>query len=185
MKTPLKSIVLSVFATISILGSFMYVSCNRDKCKTIVCANDGVCNQGACICPSGYGGTNCETVLRNKFLGNWQVFEKGSVTNAAQYAISITEGPNITDLRIQNFYNYFTVNVDAYVGGVNGDTLYIPNQQLQGKVIFGVGNIYTTTTYGAFGSITMCYEVIDTATNIPNDFGYYPSDLSAPSAWNK
>ncbi len=185
MKAPFKSVLFSAIATFFIFGSFMYVSCNRDKCKTIVCSHDGVCNQGACICPSGYGGTNCETILRQKFLGNWQVFEKGSATNAAQYAISIVEGAKITDVQIINFYNYFTVPVNGYIGGVNGDTLYIPNQQYQGKVTFGVGNIFTTTTYGAFGSINMRYEVVDTATDIPNDFGYYPSDLSAPSAWNK
>lgn len=185
MKSSFKSILVSAVATIAVFGSFMYVSCNRDKCKTIVCANDGVCSQGACTCPSGYGGTNCETVLRNKFLGNWQVFEKGSTTNAAQYAISIVTGPKITDVQIINLFNYFTIPVNGYVAGVNGDTLYIPNQQLQGKVVFGVGNIYTTTTYGAFGSLNMCYEVVDTATNIPDDFGYYAPDLSVPSAWNK
>ncbi len=185
MKAPFNSVFISAIATFIIFGSFMYVSCNRDKCKTIVCAHNGVCNQGACICPSGYGGTNCETVLRQKFLGNWQVFEKGSTTNAAQYAISIVEGSKITDVKIINFYNYFTVPIKGYVAGVNGDTLYIPNQQYQGKVTFGVGHIYSSTTYGAFGSLNMCYEVVDTATDIPNDFGYYPADLSAPSAWNK
>ena len=185
MKTPFKTLIITSLATIAAFSSFVYVSCNRDKCKTIVCAHNGVCNQGTCICPSGYGGTNCETILRNKFLGNWQVFEKGSTTNYAQYSISIIEGPKVTDVYIKNFYNYFTVAIKGYVGGVNGDTLTIPDQQLQGKLIFGVGNIYTTTTYGQFGSINMCYEVVDTATNIPNDFGFYGPDLSAPSAWNK
>jgi hypothetical protein len=185
MKTPLKTILISAVATVATFLSVSYVSCNRDKCKTIVCAHNGVCNQGACICPSGYGGANCETVLRNKFLGNWQVFEKGSTTNAAQYGITIIEGPRITDVQIKNYYNYFTTPIKGYVAGQNGDTLYIPNQQLQGKIVFGVGYIYSTTTYGQFGSISMSYEVVDTATNIPNDFGYYAPDLSVPSAWNK
>ena len=87
MKTPFKSIFVAALATVATFASLMYVSCNRDKCKTIVCANNGVCNQGACICPSGYGGTNCETVLRDKFLGSWQVFEKN--LQPAQYIIDI------------------------------------------------------------------------------------------------
>jgi hypothetical protein len=186
MKTPLKTILLSALATLMIFASVMYTSCNRDKCKTINCAHGGVCNSGICICPSGYSGTNCETITRQKFIGNWQVFEKGSITNAAQYPISIqaSTAPNalITDVVIKNFYNYFTSSIK---GIVSGDTLYIPNQQLEGKVIFGVGFIYTNVTYGQYGSISMSYEVVDTATNIPNDFGYYPPDLSAPSAWNK
>jgi len=185
MKTPFKTILISALATFATFISVMYISCNRDKCRTVVCANNGVCNQGTCICPSGYGGTNCQTVLRQKFLGLWQVFEKGSTTNAAQYPITIIEGANITDVQIQNVFNYFTVPINATVGGVNGDSLFIPNQQLQGKLIFGVGYIYSTTTYGQFGSISMSYEVVDTATNIPDDFGYYAPDLSAPSSWNK
>ncbi len=185
MKVHFNSIVISAFSTIAVIGSLMYLSCNRDKCKTIVCAHDGVCNQGACTCPSGYGGINCETVLRQKFLGNWQVFEKGSTTNAATYVISIVNGTNITDVQIFYFYNYFTQPVKGYIGGKNGDTLFVPNQQLMGKLIFGVGNIFTNTSYGQFGSINMCYEVVDTATNIPNDFGYYPADLSKASSWNK
>lgn len=185
MKSPIKPILISALATVAAFLSFVYVSCNRDKCKSIVCAHDGVCNQGACICPSGYGGTNCETVLRQKFIGNWQVFEKGSTTAAAQYEISVLEGPKITDVIIKNFFNYFTVPIKGYVGGVNGDTLFIPNQQYQGHIVVGVGNIYSNTTYGQFGSINMCYQIIDTATNIPDDFGFYAPDLSLPSAWNK
>ena len=186
MKTPLKTLLISSLVTFAAFFSVLYVSCNRDKCKTIVCANNGVCNQGTCICPSGYGGNNCETILRQKFIGNWQVFEKGSTTLASQYLLSVMEGPKITDVIIKNFYNYFNPSViKGYVAGVNGDTLYIPNQQLMGKITFGVGYIYTTTTYGQFGQISMSYEVVDTATNIPNDFGYYPADLSAPSSWNK
>src|SRR5579872_6337774 len=128
MKTPLKPIIIPALITIAAFFSFAYVSCNRDKCKTIVCANGGVCNQGACICPSGYQGTNCETVSRLKFLGNWQVFEKGSITNAAQYGISIEPSDNITNVVIKNMFNYFQVPISGYV---SNDTLYIPNQQYE------------------------------------------------------
>lgn len=182
MKTPSKSILLAALVTVSAFVSLVYVSCNRDKCKSIVCANGGVCNQGGCICAAGYQGSNCETVTRQKFLGNWMVNEKGSITNAAQYPISIEAANNVTDVVIKNFYNYFQQNIKAYVVG---DTLYIPNQQLEGKVVFGQGYIYSNVTYGQYGSISMAYEIVDTATNVPNDFGYYAPDLSNPSAWNK
>jgi hypothetical protein len=182
MNTPFKKIFI---LALSALFSLTYMSsCNRDKCKTIVCAFDGVCNNGACICKSGYEGSNCETLTRDKFTGNWTVFEKGSTTLAAQYPISIVpSGTSPTDVVINNFYNFFTVPIKAYV---MGDSIFIPNQQYQGKVVFGVGYIYTNVTYGQFGAISMSYEVIDTMP--PNrvvDFGYYPPDLSNPSAWNK
>jgi len=182
MKTPLKKILIPALITIAAFCSLAWFSCNRDKCKTIVCANGGVCSQGACTCKSGYQGANCETIARLKFLGNWEVFEKGSITNAAQYPISIEASDNITNVVIRNLFNYFQVPISGYV---SNDTLYIPNQQYEGKVVFGVGYIYSNTTYGQYGSISMHYEVIDTATNVPDDFGVYGPDLSAPSAWNK
>ena len=182
MKTPFKTILISALATFSAFISVAYLSCNRDKCKTIVCANGGVCNGGACICPSGYEGSNCETVSRFKFLGNWSVFEKGSITPTQQYPINIKEGANITDVLIYNFYNFFLTPVKGYV---TADTLYIPNQQYQGKVLVGQGVISTSVTYVQYGLITMKYEIVDTATQLVNDFGWYDNDGSAPSLWNK
>ncbi len=188
MRTRLKTVLISAFVTVSAFVSITYISCNRDKCKTIVCANGGVCNSGGCICTSGYEGSNCETLSQTKFQGNWSVFEKGTRTQAAQYAITIEAGPaiagvvNPTYVVIVNFYNYFKTPVNAYV---DGDTLYIPNQNYEGKVLFGKGYIYTDNTYGQFGRISMAYEIIDTATQLVNDFGYYPIDGSSPSLWNK
>ena len=184
MKAPFKTILISALATLSAFISITYISCNRDRCKTIVCANGGVCNGGTCVCPSGYEGTNCETVSRDKFLGAWTVLEKGTTSAAAQYGITIKKSTQITDIVITNFYNYFQTPVKGYVVG---DTLFIPNQQYEGKVLFGIGYIYTqpNVSYGQFGAISMSYEIVDTATQLVNDFGYYAPDQSAPSAWNK
>ncbi len=172
------------FPVVSVLAALLFfTACNGDKCKTVVCAYDGVCNNGTCTCKSGYEGTNCETLTRDKFTGNWSVFEKGSTTLASQYVVSIQPTGTIpTNVVINNFYNFFTSPVNAYVVG---DSLYIPNQQLQGKVIFGVGAISSNTTYGEYGTLTVSYEVIDTATLNVVDFGYYPPDLRNPSVWNK
>ena len=182
MNTPFRKIVISALAVLTTVFSVTWLSCNRDKCKTIVCANKGVCSEGKCTCPAGFEGSNCETVARDKFLGIWTVFEKGSITNAAQYTISIEKTGLITDVVIKNFNNYF---VNDIKGTVSGDKLYIYNQQLEGKLTFGQGYIYSNNIYGQYGSIDMSYEIIDTATNIPNDYGYYGPDGSAASSWNK
>lgn len=34
-------------------------SCN-DECKNLICRNDGVCEDGTCLCPDGFLGSNCE-----------------------------------------------------------------------------------------------------------------------------
>jgi hypothetical protein len=183
MTARLKTIVISSLISFSAFAAIVYTSCNRDKCKTVVCAYGGVCNDGVCNCRPGYEGTNCETISRQKFLGNWSVFEKGSITEASQYGISITEGPKINDVIIKNFYNYF---VTPIAGVVKNDTLFIPNQQYEGKVLFGIGYIYTSVTYTQFGAIDMKYEIVDTATQAVNDFGYNSKlDHSDPSRWNK
>ncbi len=183
MKLPLKAIVISSLATIAAFSAVVYSSCNPDKCKTITCANGGVCNGGSCTCQSGFEGTNCEKASRQKFLGNWMVFEKSSASNAAQYPVSIEADNEMTDVTIKNFWNYFEVPIRAHV---SGDTIYIPNQQYQGKVVFGVGFIYSSVTYGQYGAIEMRYEVIDTATQKVFDFGYNEAvDHSDPSVWNK
>ena len=188
MRIPFKSILISSFATLSAFFAVTYVSCNRDQCKSIVCAHGGICNDGSCTCPTGYEGSNCETVSRTKFLGNWNVFEKGSITLAAQYPVSIeatTDNPTTTPVNvvIKNFYNYFATPIKGYI---TRDTIFIPNQQYEGKVVFGIGYIYTNVTYGQYGAITMRYEVIDTATARVNDFGYNEIvDHSSPSQWNK
>lgn len=184
MKFPFKAIVISSLATVAAFCTVVYTSsCNQDKCKTIACANGGVCNDGACTCPSGYEGSNCEKVARDKFIGNWTVFEKGSITLAAQYPISIEPAKEITDVVIKNFYNYFRTPIKATV---QGDSLFIPNQQYEGKIVFGIAHIYTNVTYGQYGAIEARYEVIDTATNKVNDFGYNQAiDGSDPSIWNK
>jgi hypothetical protein len=100
---------------------------------------------------------------------------------ATQYPISIQSGATPSDVLIANFYNYFVQHVKGYIVH---DSLYIPNQQLDGKVVFGFGYIYSSVAHGQYGNISLRYEVIDTATNIPNDFGYLP-DGSSPSEWTK
>jgi hypothetical protein len=183
MKTSLKTILISALTTISAFTAVTYLSCNRDKCKTIVCANGGVCNGGGCICASGYEGSNCEALSTKKFLGNWTVLEKGSITQQSQYPISIQQGADVSHVVIKNFYNYFRTDI---TGNVIGDTLYIPNQEFQGKVVFGIGYIFTSNTYVQFGTISMNYEIIDTATQSVTDFGWYSgTDGSNPSIWNK
>ncbi len=183
MKARLKTIMITTLLSFSVVAATVYTSCNRDQCKSIVCAYGGVCNNGACNCPSGYEGTNCETISRQKFLGNWSVFEKGSMTEAAQYPVSISEGTKVTEVIIKNFYNYFKTPVNA---SIIHDTIFIPNQQYEGKVLFGIGYIYTSVTYGQYGAINMEYEIVDTATQAVNDFGYNSIlDHSDASAWNK
>lgn len=42
---------------------------STDKCESVNCGLNGVCNDGTCVCDAGYEGTNCETETRKKYLG--------------------------------------------------------------------------------------------------------------------
>ncbi len=187
MKFSIKPILISAVFTLIAFVSIIGVSCSSDKCKYISCANGGVCNGGACTCPTGYEGTNCETISRLKFTGNWNVFEKGSNSLAAQYPIHILQAESDqlnTYVDIYNFYNnFFRSPIKAYCDGYN---LIIPVQRLQGKIVYGQGTFSSSTTYGQYGGITMRYLVQDSVTLVKDDYGYEaPVDFSEPSQWNK
>ncbi len=48
------------FLTALVAVFLTFFSCTN-PCTGVGCLNDGVCNQGNCLCPSGFTGTNCET----------------------------------------------------------------------------------------------------------------------------
>lgn len=50
--------------------AFLLFSCT-DPCEDVSCLNDGVCDDGTCLCEVGYEGTNCETESRAKYYGTF------------------------------------------------------------------------------------------------------------------
>ncbi len=114
------------------------VSCNRiSKCGAGVCANGGVCDNGNCVCATGYQGSTCQTVSRNAFMGNWTAFERNGIALTEPYPVSISAGKTaINDVTISNLFNEFTDPVNAYVVS---DSVFIPYQKLAGYSIRGSG----------------------------------------------
>jgi len=179
MKARFKTILLSALGAIAAFSAVTYTSCNSDKCKAIVCAYGGVCSDGACICPSGYEGTQCETISREKFLGVWMVLEKGTISNTAQYPVSLEKGNSITEVKIKNFRNSFVDPVNAYV---KNDTMYIPQQTVNNNTVEGIAYIQDDKYYGYHGKMIVRYKVKNNTNNLTDDFGL---DLGEPSLWNK
>ena len=47
--------------SISIVFLFLLVnSCKKNPCENVACINGGACQDGTCLCPSGFSGVNCE-----------------------------------------------------------------------------------------------------------------------------
>lgn len=181
MKALAKTLFLSAFGFTALSSAVLLSSCNNEPCDAIVCASGGVCNDGDCICASGFEGNQCETETREKFKGIWYVTENGTLSTTAQYTISVdtVEGENkTTDLTITNFRNYFTRPVNAYV---KADTLYIPQQVISGNTIQGIGSISDDPTYGIHGILRLRYSVTDANGNT-DDFGFREGQLAV---WNK
>jgi hypothetical protein len=49
-------------------------SCERNRCKTrgIECQNEGVCNDGNCLCPAEFEGDSCQIATNKKFAGRFE-----------------------------------------------------------------------------------------------------------------
>ncbi|RYD58686.1 MAG: hypothetical protein EOP56_03615 [Sphingobacteriales bacterium] len=180
MKAGLKTILLSVLGTFAAFSAVTFNSCNNDKCKAIVCSYGGVCKEGTCICQSGYEGPQCETVIRDRYLGTWAVRETGSFTNSAIYTLSIEGGDNMTEVIIHNIYNKLKVK-----GNINRDTLLIPQQNINNYIIQGRGVLQKTGTYGQNGVITMRYSVYDPVAGLTDEFGMTENHGSSPSEWSR
>ena len=184
MNATLRSVLLTTSLIASAFGAVVYSSCAEDKCKAIVCANGSVCNQGACICPTGYEGSSCEVTNRDRFKGTWQVSEDGSLSASAQYAVVVDNGDGITQLVIKNFNNSVTSNVQARV---KGDSIYIDPQTFANNIqIVGAGYVADDKFYGVDGRITLRYKVTS-ASGLVNNYGYDADTVnpSQPSIWTK
>jgi len=189
MTPSVKKITASILiALISVLG-ITYISCNKGSntattvTKCVTCLNGGSCYNDTCHCPAGYEGTGCQTFSRQKFINNWTVTEKGTLTGATNnYTVFIQENPtsgDITSVFIENLYDDYFSSVPA---NAIGDSLYIPSQQINGKSIIGVGYIHAGIN-GLNTAITLRYQVTDLSTGSVDDFGYNASDGSSPSQW--
>ena len=46
-------------------------SCTTDPCIDVTCYNDGVCDDGTCLCADWYEGADCSTEERAKYYGDY------------------------------------------------------------------------------------------------------------------
>tara|TARA_R110000803_G_C11827805_1_gene302861 strand:+ start:135 stop:617 length:483 start_codon:yes stop_codon:yes gene_type:complete len=62
----MKAIKLLLFSCVLALGS-----CATDPCVDTTCYNDGVCDDGTCMCTDWYEGMDCSTEERTKYYGSY------------------------------------------------------------------------------------------------------------------
>jgi len=157
---------LTLLAALTIGSMTLLNSCAKDLCKDVVCENGGNCVEGDCDCLDGYEGTLCETQIRTKFQGTWQVTESCDQTPDLTYSITI--GPHstqVTQVNITNFWNAFVDN--PVVASVTTNTITIASQQPDndGWIVVGSGTLNTSVTPN-----TIDWEFTVTDTNDDPDW---------------
>jgi hypothetical protein len=149
----IKQILLGACLTLGAFSAVFYTSCDKDKCKDVVCQNSGVCNEGVCTCTTGWEGTLCDTEVRKKFVKTWTASDKLVSTGASlpTYSATITNGTTVTDIKIGHFSgnnssgsSYFVNDVKATV---NGNTITVPSQEPD-------NDDYTVSGTGTYDPVT-------------------------------
>jgi len=149
---------ISFLGVIAVVTVMFFNACTSDPCKDVTCLNGGVCNSGTCTCATGYEGTDCSIISRDKFKGTWTVQDNCSMSGTGSYVVTITSGSAITDVLITNVWGQFT---NSTLATVSGNTISIASQQPDndGFAVSGSGTISTDGN-----TITMNYTVTDTGT---------------------
>ncbi|MBS1772146.1 MAG: calcium-binding EGF-like domain-containing protein [Bacteroidetes bacterium] len=103
----------SLLAAIAFIGISLTVvnsSCTEDECTMLKCRNNGTCVDGYCKCPTGWEGTQCESMASDRF--------KGRYTGTTE----INEAPPAIDSAV-----IFPLITDSvYIGTVNNIKVYRP-----------------------------------------------------------
>lgn len=89
------------------------------------------CGDDVTSCPVGYEGKNCDTEMREKFLGNWNADETDDQNERYIYTATIARGSSVNTVSIKNIsdgvFNEKLVN-----GTVEGNTIKVDNQKPNG-----------------------------------------------------
>ncbi|RYE25588.1 MAG: hypothetical protein EOP51_03575 [Sphingobacteriales bacterium] len=115
-----KHTLITAAAFIGISSSVLYTSCVKDSCERLHCKNGAVCNDEVCQCKTGYEGTECELMIANRYVGNYDGSTKcNEMAPNIDSAIVIRKGVDKIAFRIYAMgvdTNTYTVTVDATSG---------------------------------------------------------------------
>jgi hypothetical protein len=123
----LSLLTLSLFATLSSL--VLFSSCEQDPCTDLKCKNGSACTEGFCRCPTGYEGAECEYKTSWRVLGTFVGYNHCEDQPALNDTIDVRQiaEPNIVEFSFRH-----DNPTEKYVGTVDGYTIVIPDQDVNG-----------------------------------------------------
>ena len=85
-----------------ILFLLVIVASCSDPCEDVLCGDNGVCDEGVCICDTGVYGDKCSQLYRDDFLGTWAVSDlECNIGNSATSAVlTFSAGTNVDEFQI-------------------------------------------------------------------------------------
>ena len=117
--------------TVCLLG------CHGDPCRDVNC-NNGVCNEGECACQPGWTGARCDSLLRDRLVGNLWQNSLHCQTGSNLYGSTIVASAGAADeIDIHNLY----ILGDSVSAVVTTDTLWVRKQVYGQDYIEGLGTL--------------------------------------------
>src|SRR5690606_30370481 len=157
------------------LATFVSTGC-KDKCKDVTCLNNGVCNEGDCECPTGTSGSDCGTLDRTKFIGNYEgemvVSVNGAELQTVEHEIEIESGSGVNKIKINETSQGITTERTGTVNGNSFTLTTTTDEQENGgteTVIIqsGSGNLNgNILTYETTTDMTSTTDGVETNTTI-------------------
>jgi hypothetical protein len=86
----------SILLTCLIAVVLQLASCERNRCVTrgTECLNEGVCNDGNCLCPAEFDGDSCQFASNKKFAGVYEgLFKKVGLITPQSDTITVKQIP--------------------------------------------------------------------------------------------
>ena len=136
----IRNIAFSALLTFGAFSAITYTACNKDECKDVVCQNGGTCSEGNCTCPTGFEGTNCETLSRDKMLGTYlgtEVCDLGT----DNYSITLSANSDKIKITLINLYN----DAITAVCTMTGANTFTFNGTQSGATFTGTGTYASST----------------------------------------
>jgi len=122
---------------LSALILIFLTSCS-DPCDDVNCGENGSCDEGICLCDTGYEGVNCEAKEIDKFIGSWTSNDfQCAGDNVGPVTLVIEQGPSITELAMYDLDEpLFRFDITY-----SGTELTVPEQNIDGTTVSGTGNL--------------------------------------------
>ncbi|MBL7692520.1 MAG: hypothetical protein JNM41_13090 [Flavipsychrobacter sp.] len=85
----IRNILLTALLTVALFSAISYTACKKDACENVICLNLGACVGGECVCPTGFEGSRCEKLSRDRFIKTYNGYDTCNYTTLDSTRIDV------------------------------------------------------------------------------------------------